>query len=84
MEPRNLNKIFGKFAGRELLDPKRMTCEEDPVIEEMQVEAAKNSLTLQVLFPNTGSDCSFNPNRVNAVVEKGADGKYRVSTFDLG
>src|SRR5690349_453049 len=92
----DLNKIFSKFAGKEI----RM-CEEeqsyvdasgnthkrtqihpadphDPILKEMEDVASANWLKLRVWWPGVEGSDEFDPNRVNAQIEKGRDGKWRV------
>src|SRR5689334_1446429 len=57
----------------------------DPTVEEMRDEAKKNGLTLRVWWDGVAGTMDFRTNRVNAHIEKGADGKYRVSNrFNIG
>lgn len=57
----------------------------DPTLTEMSEEARKNGLTLRVLWPGKGYTDDYMRTRVNAHIEKGTDGKYRVSgKFDIG
>ena len=58
----------------------------DPTLQEMRRLANDNGLKLRFWFPpdSTGQD-DFRDDRVNAYVEKAADGKYRVSKkFTVG
>ncbi len=59
--------------------------DKDPVLEAMQKEAAKNGLSLRVWWPGLAGTADFRDARVNAHIEKGTDGKWRVGKrFDLG
>lgn len=78
-----ITDLFNKFAGKEVLSP--IMSMPDPVIAEMKQLANDNGLKLRVWFPNTVGTMDYQPDRVNAHIEKGADGKYRVSNrFNLG
>ena len=71
--------VIKKFTAVSLAD------EKDPVLKEMSKEARKNGMTLRVLWPGKGYTPDYIRTRVNAHIEKGADGKYRVSPkFDIG
>jgi hypothetical protein len=81
----NLKEIFGKFAGQELRDPRRLTCDMDPVLMDMDAAARKNGLQLRFLFPGGGATDDYNTKRVNAYAEKNPRGGWRVADkFDLG
>ena len=57
----------------------------DPVVKEMSDEAAKNGLSLRLWWPGIMGTMDYNTSRVNAHIEKEADGKYRISPhFSLG
>lgn len=98
----DLAKVFGKFAGREVVMNERPeeyrvgrltktrivaspADENPPVVQEMKDEAARNGLKLRVLWPGRGWTDDYDRKRVNAHVEKGKDGKWRIANkFDLG
>ena len=81
----DLKKIFGKFAGKELRDPNRLTTDIDSVLAQMETAAQKNGLKLRVWFPGTIGTMELRSDRVNAHVDQGADGKFRVSNkFEIG
>ena len=57
----------------------------DPVLEAMQKTADKKGLSLRVWWPGMAGTADFRDDRVNAHIEKGGDGKWRVSPkFDIG
>lgn len=57
----------------------------DPVLDAMQKTADKNGLSLRVWWPGLAGTADFRDDRVNAHIEKGVDGKWRVSPkFDIG
>lgn len=56
-----------------------------PVVQEMKAEAEKHGLKFRLLWPGRGYTDDYVRTRVNAHVEKGKDGKYRISNkFDIG
>jgi hypothetical protein len=56
----------------------------DPVLEEMRNEAKKNGLILRIWWPGVNGTADMRNDRVNATIEKGVDGKWRVgSRFDI-
>ncbi|TAL38956.1 MAG: hypothetical protein EPN97_03190 [Alphaproteobacteria bacterium] len=71
--------VIKKLTAVSLADPA------DPTLKEMSDEARKNGLQLRVLWPGKGYTDDYVRTRVNAHIEKGTDGKYRVSRkFDIG
>lgn len=96
--PRDVSDIFNKFAGREVpmnsrtvkvagytLHEIQPALNPDPVLTEMKDEAKKHGLTLRVWWDGIMGTMDYRTNRVNAHIEKEADGKYRVSNrFDIG
>lgn len=99
MSPKlDVSAMFNKFAGREvpmkeepyvydgqtytrvkLADPN------DPTLQEMRDAAKANGLKMRVWWPGVAGTCDFRMDRVNAHIEKEADGKYRVSKrFNIG
>lgn len=57
----------------------------DPVLQEMRDEAKRNGLSLRLFWPGRGGTDDVRNDRVNASIEKGADGKWRVGPrFDIG
>ena len=95
---RDVSRIFNKFAGREVPmeskvvkvagytftehEPKNNP---DPVLTALEKEATKNGLSLRVWWPGIAGTCDYREDRVNAHIEQGHDGKWRVSPrFDLG
>ena len=53
----------------------------DPVYEELKAKAGKN---LRVWLPNTMGTMDYNLNRVNAYIEKDADGVFKIARVSLG
>lgn len=63
----------------------RLANAKDPTVTEMKATAAKAGLSLRLWFPGTIGTMDYRLDRVNAHIEKEADGKYRVSSrFNLG
>lgn len=59
--------------------------ENDPVLKEMHEEAKKNGLSLRVWWKGVVGTMDYRTDRVNAHIEKGDDGKWRVSPrFNIG
>lgn len=57
----------------------------DKTLKEMHDEAAKNGFSLRVWWDGMAGTADFRTDRINAHIEKGTDGKYRVSPkFDIG
>jgi len=57
----------------------------DATLREMKKLADDNGLILRTWWPGTVGTCDYMTNRVNAHIEKSADGKYRVDNrFDIG
>ncbi|MDE1151444.1 MAG: hypothetical protein PW788_02810 [Micavibrio sp.] len=57
----------------------------DATLKEMSDEATKNGLSLRVWWPGIMGTMDYDTSRVNAHIEKEADGKYRIAPrFDLG
>jgi hypothetical protein len=97
-DPDDISAIFNKFAGREVPMNSRVVkvsgytfheiepaLKPDPVLTEMEDTARKNGLTLRVFWDGMGGTCDYRTDRVNAYIEKEADGKYRVSpNFGIG
>jgi hypothetical protein len=59
--------------------------ENDPVVKELNDAVAAAGLHLRLWLPDTMGTCDMNMSRVNAYVEKEADGKYRLQPkFSIG
>jgi hypothetical protein len=58
----------------------------DPTVQEMKKTAEDHGLHLRLFWPSHSmGTMDYRTNRVNAHIEKGADGKYRVSSqFSIG
>lgn len=101
MSKMNLAKLFNKFAGKEIavtetkrtiviggethtVDEARFA-DQNPTLEAMKKTAENHGLKLRISLPNSFGTCDFRTDRVNAHVEKGADGKWRVGKkFHIG
>ncbi|MDE1151443.1 MAG: hypothetical protein PW788_02805 [Micavibrio sp.] len=95
---RDVSHIFNKFAGKEVpmkeeeFDFKghkytqvKLADENDATVKEMRDAAKDAGLRLRLWLPGTMGTMDFRMDRVNARIEKEADGKYRVSPrFNLG
>ena len=97
----NLSAIFGKFAGREVnmvetvreikigghthkLD-QAAPASDDKTIEEMRMKAENAGLILRLWWPGMMGTMDVRADRVNAYVEKAADGKWRIGNdFRIG
>lgn len=59
--------------------------ENDKTLQEMRDEARKHGLTLRVFWPGVTGTMEYKRSRVNAHLEQGDDGKWRVgSRFNIG
>jgi len=80
----DLTKLFNKFAGKEI-PVSFASNRRDPTLEEMENLAKANGLILRVWFPDTLGTMDLRNDRINAYVNKEADGKYRVgNNFKIG
>jgi len=85
MAPKNVTELFNKFAGRELKDPGRVTCDIDSTLGEIEQVAKDNGLKLRIWFPGTVGTMDYRTDRINVHVEKDAAGKFIVSDkFKIG
>jgi hypothetical protein len=58
---------------------------DEPLFKEMQDEAKKHGFSLRLFWPGMGGTADFRTDRVNAHIEKGTDGKWRVGkSFGIG
>lgn len=97
----DLSKKFAKFAGREVNAVEKnfdykigdttypMTevhlAKDDPAVAELNAAVKKANLSLRLWLPGMMGTMDYRLNRLNAHVEKAADGKYRIgSSFTLG
>lgn len=63
----------------------RLADPQNPMIAEMREAAASAGLHLRVWQPGSVGTRDFRSDRVNARIEKGNDGKYRIANrFDIG
>src|SRR3954471_13961511 len=98
---KSITEIFNQFAGKEIqvvettqnfvIGGKNYPVTDvtpasnEPTLQAMKNAAAQNGLKLRVWFPGTVGTMDFRTDRVNAHVNKGADGKYRVqNNFNIG
>lgn len=88
----NLRALFGHLVGKEVRiteTPHRIGDSEaieysqpdpdDPVIREIREIAARRGMRLRLQWPGMMGDTSMRGSRMNLAVEKGDDGKWRVS-----
>lgn len=97
----DLSKQFAKFAGREVNakeitqnvkigDTTYPITEvhldkDDPAVTELSAAVKAAGLKLRLWLPGTMGTMDYRLDRLNAGVEKAADGKYRItSSFTLG
>jgi hypothetical protein len=95
---RDVSHLFNKFAGREVpmkeepftirgrtYTQVKLADENDPTVQALRDEAKAHGLSMRVWWPGIAGTADFRMDRVNAHIEKGTDGKYRVGPrFDLG
>jgi hypothetical protein len=63
----------------------RLANENDPVIRDMHDTAQQAGLRLRLWQPGTAGTMDYRLDRVNAHIEKGPDGKYRIGKhFGIG
>ncbi len=81
----DLTAIFGKFSGKTLKNPDRLTCDIDQTMYALEETAALNGLTLRVLFPGRPFTKDLRDDRVNIHVTEEANGAFRISSnFTIG
>lgn len=74
-----------KHAGTIKVTQLELANPQDQVLEDMKQTASQNSLYLRVWWPGIMGTMDYRTNRVNAHIEKSADGKWRVANrFELG
>jgi hypothetical protein len=97
---KDITAIFNKFAGKEIrvvekthtitIEGKAYTearaelGQREPTVAAMKKLASDHGLTLSVLLPGQISTTDYRTDRINAHVEKDADGKYRIKKFGIG
>lgn len=84
MDNRKLSALFNKFVGQALKNPRRLTCDVDDVLAEMDTVARANGVQLRVIWQGAGYDESLRDDRVTAYTEKNANGTFRVSEIRMG
>ncbi len=80
-------KVTLNFKGMEPIEfyEVRLANDNDPVIAELRTEVEKNGLTLRLWWPGTLGTADMRYDRLNAHVEKEADGKWRIAPkFTIG
>lgn len=78
----SLKQIFGKFSGQPLLNPDRLTCDVDPVVEAIREEAAQHGLEVLVEFPGKPRIPDTRQDRLRVEVNNDC-GTYRVRDFRI-
>lgn len=74
-----------KHVGKQTFTVVEPADKNDPLLQEMRDEAKKHGLSLRLWWPGIAGTMDFRPDRVNAHIEKGADGKWRIGNkFNLG
>lgn len=95
---KELSRLFGRFAGREVvMEEKKITAfgathrfykpnkPKSPVLKQMQKIAQREGYILRLHFPGRIVTKDLRFDRVNARIEKSADGKWRIGNkFTLG
>ncbi len=97
----SLSEIFNEFAGKEVqvvesrqnfniggkdyLVTDVFPAANDPTLDALKKAVNDKGMSLRVWFPGMMGTMDYRTDRVNANVDKGADGKYRVSGgFSIG
>lgn len=94
----DVSRVFRQFAGVEIaMKEQNQTLrsggvytswvydESEPTIKAMHAFAEANGYTLRVWTPYVAGTCDMQMNRVNATIDRDADGKWRVQqVFTLG
>lgn len=85
MSQKNIASLFNKFAGKEVQVIKSRLAASNPVVDELKQAAEDAGLILRLWLPGTVGTRDYRTDRLNAHVNKEADGKYRIaSDFDIG
>jgi len=67
------------------LDEVRFANQDDPTIKAMQQVAKSHGLAVRIKIPGMAYTMDYRTDRVNAYVEKGTDGKWRIGNqFRIG
>lgn len=78
-------KIKFKHIGEQSFTVVEPANKDEPLFKEMQDEASKHGLTLRLFWPGMAGTMDCRNDRVNAHIEKGTDGKWRVGRhFGIG
>jgi len=83
----DLKKIFSQYAGKQIKNPNRVTCDCDPVMDTLGQEVRQAGFIFgQAQEKGTSPEgCMVPPNLVTAEFEKGQGGKFRLTgNFKLG
>jgi hypothetical protein len=78
-----ISEAFAKFAGKALLNPERMTCDVDTVLEDLRTEAAEvYGLDVHVEFPGKNAPDMRDDRLLVAVKKEGS--VYKIADFKIG
>lgn len=74
-----------KHIGKQTFTVVEPANKDEPLFKEMQSEAKKHGLSLRLFWPGMMGTMDYRTDRVNANIEKGDDGKWRVGKhFGIG
>jgi len=79
----DLTSVFSKYTGQVLLDPNRMTCDMDSVIEKIRDEAAQLRLRVRVEYPDSLFTTDIRHDRLRVLVN-GDAGVLKITGFKIG
>lgn len=80
---RSLKEIFGRFSGQTILNPQRLTCDTDTVVEAIRAEAAEHGLDVLVEYPGTPKIPDTRQDRLRVELNNDC-GVYKVRGFRIG
>lgn len=87
MSNASLKEIFDKYAGRQIKNPDRMTCDLDFIMDELAHEVSKLGFVFGAAHEKGARNegCMVPANYVQPEYEKSAEGKFRLTgQFKLG